>query len=225
MTARTPHDYHHPAQPPPRYEPVGFHPGDAVLFLGDGSTAAEPGYVSLVAQALARTRSDLELRLLNAGREGATSRSALAHLPEDVLAHHPAWVVISLGLNDLSHVVAGDADGVALPEFEDLYTRLVAALREAGIGVILMTTSVLGEDLTSKRNGFLKDYNRFIRDLAGREGLRVVDVNRAFQNAYDRAAAYKQEISLTTDGVHPNLQGHAVIARTFMTELGLLDSR
>lgn len=222
MTARTPHDYHHPAQPPPRYETVAFNPGDTVLFLGDASTAAEPGYVALVAQALARTRSDLDLHLLNAGREGATSRSALAHVQEDVLAHRPDWVVISLGLNDLNNVVAGNADGVALPEFEDLYTRLVGALREAGIQVILMTTSVLGEDLTSKRNGFLKDYNRFIRDLAGREGLRVVDVNRAFHNAYDRATTYKQTISLTTDGVHPNLQGHAVIARTFMTELGLL---
>jgi lysophospholipase L1-like esterase len=222
MTARTPHDYHHPSQPSPRYETVGFNPGDTVLFLGDGTTAAEPGYVSLVAQALARTRSDLELRLLNAGREGATSRSALAHVAEDVLAHQPDWVVIGLGLNDLNNVVAGHPDGVALPEFEDLYTRLVQALRDAGIQLILMTTSVLGEDLKSKRNGFLKDYNRFIRELAGREGLRVVDVNRAFQDAYDRAATYKQTISLTTDGVHPNLQGHAIIARTFMTELGLL---
>ncbi len=223
MTARTPHDYNHPSQPLPRYEPVGFIPGDTVLFLGDSSTAADPGYVSLVAQALARTRSDLDLRLLNAGREGATSRSALAHLPEDVLAHHPQWVVISLGLNDLNNVIAGNADGVALPEFEEHYARIVQVLREAGIGVILMTTSVLGEDLKSKRNGLLKDYNRALRELAGREKLRLVDVNRAFQNAYDRAVTYKQEISLTTDGVHPNLQGHAVIARTFMTELGLLE--
>jgi acyl-CoA thioesterase-1 len=146
MTARTPHDYHHPSQPSPRYETVGFNPGDTVLFLGDGTTAAEPGYVSLVAQALARTRSDLELRLLNAGREGATSRSALAHVAEDVLAHQPDWVVIGLGLNDLSSVVAGQPEGVALPEFEDLYPRLVQALRDAGIQVILMTTRVLGED-------------------------------------------------------------------------------
>jgi lysophospholipase L1-like esterase len=222
MTAHTPFHYHHPETPPPRHEPVGFVPGDTVLFLGDSITAADPGYVSIIAQSLARTRADLHLRLLNAGREGDTSRTAVLRLAQDVLAHQPDWVVINLGLNDLNNVVAGNSAGVALPEFQEHYSRIVQTVRDAGCQVILMTTGVLGEDLKSKRNGFLKEYNSFIRTLAEREGLRLVDVNRAFLNAYDRAATYKQEVTLTTDGVHPNLQGYALIARTFIMELGLL---
>ena len=221
MTARTPHHYHHPETPPPQYAPVGFAPGDTVLFLGDSITAADPGYVSIIAQALARTRADLPLRLLNAGRADDTTRTALARLPGDVLVHQPAWVVINLGINDLNHVMAGHPEGVALPEFQEHYTRIVQTLQAAGSRVILLTTSILGENLKGKGNRFLKDYNGFIRALAEREKLRLVDVNRAFHAAYDRAATYKQEVALTTDGVHPNLQGYALIARTFMIELGL----
>src|SRR4051794_11901160 len=105
MTAHTPYHYHHPEQPPVRYAPVGFAPGDRVLFLGDSITATETGYVSILAQSLARTRPDLALHLLNAGREGDTTRSAAARLDQDVLAHAPDWVVIHLGLNDLNESI------------------------------------------------------------------------------------------------------------------------
>src|SRR5690349_17572413 len=125
MTARTPYDYHHPSQPPKRYPPVGFAPGDRVLFLGDSITASEEGYVDILAQALGRTRPDLDLRLLNAGREGDTTRSAAARLAADVLDHGPDWVVISLGINDLNESLAGSTLGVPLPEFEQRYAALV----------------------------------------------------------------------------------------------------
>src|SRR5205823_4294456 len=117
---------------------------------------------------------------------------------------------------------AGSNAGVPLAEFAERYTAIVAALRAAEITVILLTTSVIGENPAGRANRLLKPYNAAIRDLAARENLRLVDINRAFHDAYDRAAAYKQEVTLTSDGLHPNRQGHALMARTIMTELGLL---
>ena len=129
---------------------MGFAPGDRVLFLGDSITAREPGYVSLLAQSLARTRPDLALHLLNAGREGDTTRSAAARLAQDVLAHDPDWVVLSLGLNDLNESIAGSALGVPLPEFEQRYPHLVAALAGGGPQSDPDDHQRLGENLNSR---------------------------------------------------------------------------
>ena len=219
MTARTPFHYHHSAPPPPRVAPLPLAPGTTLLVLGDGITAAEPGYVSLIAQALARTRPDLGLRVLNAGLDGDTLHSALARLDRDVLAHDPAWVAVHLGLGE-----ARGGPGAGSPdELTGLARALLARLRDTGIGVILLTTTVAGEQPDSRANRLLRDYNAALRALAAETGARLVDVWQAFADAYDRAAAYKQEVALTTDGVHPNLQGHALIARTFLAAVGLLD--
>ena len=218
-----PHHSHQPATPvTPPPPPIGFTTGDTILFLGDSITAEEEGYVAVIAQALARTRSDLLLSLLNAGREGDTTRTALQRLQYDVLDHNPQWVILSLGINDLNNLLAGSRDGVPPDEFSAHYRQILSILAAAGIGVVPLTTTMIGEDVTSKRNKLLKDYNGPIRTLAAEGGLRLVDVNRAFHNAYDRAATYKQAIQLTRDGIHPNRQGHALIARTFLSELGLL---
>jgi lysophospholipase L1-like esterase len=49
-----------------------------------------------------------------------------------------------------------------------------------------------------------------------------VDLYRAFYEVYERAANYKQRVTLSSDGIHPNSQGHTLIARTILTQLGLL---
>ena len=65
-------------------------------------------------------------------------------------------------------------------------------------------------------------YNAAILALAARARLPVVDLHRAFYEVYERAGNYKQIVRLSDDGVHPNRQGHALIARALVAQLGLL---
>jgi lysophospholipase L1-like esterase len=192
-----------------------------MLFFGDSITAASPGYLDVLQQVLRHRRPDLGLRLINAGIAGNTIRDLRARLDRDVLARRPDWVVICIGANDYFGAARGPG-GVPLSEFEAGYRALVERLQSAGIDPVLLTIPVIGSDEEDSPIPDPRAYNAAIQALAQSAGLRLVDVHRAFYAVYERAVQYKQVIALSTDGIHPNSQGHALIARTLVQELGLL---
>ena len=196
--------------------PLDVSPGQTMVFLGDSITAADPGFVGVLQQALAHTRPELGLRVIAAGVPGDTVDNLLARLP-DALAAHPAWVVICIGANDYR---AGAEPGLA--PFLAAYAGLIGRLREAGATPILMTIPVIEALDANPPIPDPRAYNAAIEALAAREGLRVVDLYRAFYEVHERAANYKQRVALSSDGIHPNSQGHTLIARTILTQLGLL---
>ena len=224
---------HHPAhnvpprptadEPPASQEapPLPVQPGQTFLFFGDSITAATPGYLDVLQQVLSHSRPDLGLRLINAGLPGNTVRDLAARLDGDVLARRPDWVVICIGANDYFGAARGRG-GVPLAAFDAAYRALVARLQGAGIDPILMTIPVIGSDEEDSPIPDPQAYNAAIRALAQSAGLCLVDIHRAFSAVYERAAQYKQIVSLSTDGIHPNHQGHALIARTLVQQLGLL---
>lgn len=222
---------HHPAHnqvpgPPSVETPSGlrvaFAPGDQLLFLGDSITAAQPSYVDVVRQALAHTRPDLGLQVINGGVSGNTVRDLEARLGRDVLAQAPAWVAVCIGTNDYFRAATGQPGGVPLPEFEARYRALLDRIATAGCRAILLTIPVLGSPGADRPIPDPRSYNQAIRHLAEATGRPLVDTQRPFHEVYERAARYKQQVSLTTDGIHPNHQGHALIARAFLVQLGLL---
>jgi lysophospholipase L1-like esterase len=220
---------HHPAHHvPPRpiaeeqtITPLPVQPGQTLLFFGDSITAATPGYLDVLQQVLSHRRPDLGLRLINAGIPGNTIRDLAARLDRDVLGRHPDWVLICIGANDYFGAARG-LGGVPLAAFEAGYRALVERLQGAGIDPILMTIPVIGSDEEDSPIPDPRAYNAAIKTLAQGAGLRLVDVHRAFYAVYERAAQYKQIVALSTDGIHPNHQGHALIARTLVQQLGLL---
>ncbi len=197
-------------------------PGQSLLFFGDSITAAQPGYVEVLAQALAHTRTDLGLRLINAGISGNTVRDLEARLDRDVLAQQPTWVAICIGANDYIGAAVADPHGVPLPEFTTRYQALLTRVRAAGIGPILLTIPIIGQDDEDHPIPDPGPYNAAILALAAHERLPVVDLHRAFYEVYERAGNYKQIVRLSDDGIHPNRQGHALIARALIAQLGLL---
>ncbi|HUS15144.1 MAG TPA: SGNH/GDSL hydrolase family protein [Chloroflexia bacterium] len=224
---------HHPAHsnPPPQRPdpgaaaaaPLPLASGQTLLFFGDSITAADPGYVTVLDQAVRHARPELDVRLINAGISGNTVRDLEARFERDVLAHHPTWVAICIGTNDYLGAAAGQPQGVPLAEFEARYDALLGRLEAARIGVVLMTIPVIGSDAPESPLPDPARYNEAIAALAVRHGLRLVDIHRAFRDVYERALHYKQQVLLTTDGIHPNPQGNALIARTLVTHLGLLN--
>jgi acyl-CoA thioesterase-1 len=196
-------------------------PEQVVVFFGDGITAEEPGYIEVIRQALDHTRGDLHLQLVNAGAPGDTIRDLEARLERDVLAAQPAWVVVCIGANDYyKPALAGPA--VPLPEFEARYRALLGHIRAAGATPILLTIPVVGLESEERTIPDPQPYNAAIRALAAAESLPLVDVYQAFHAVYTRAADYKQTVHLSTDGLHPNSQGYALIARSILVQLGLL---
>jgi len=222
---------HHPAHDTPPLKGNGagavdnalpLAPGQSLLFFGDSITAEPSGYVAVLAQALAHTRADLGLRLINAGISGNTVRDLEARLDRDVLAQHPTYVAICIGANDYLGAAAGDPHGVPLQEFISRYHGLLDRLRAGGVQTVLLTIPISGQDDEDHPIPDPGPYNAAILALAARERLPAVDLQRAFHEVYERAGNYKQIVRLSDDGIHPNRQGHALIARALVAQLGLL---
>ena len=193
--------------------------GQKVAFMGDSITAqgweVQGGYVQLVAAGLKTL--GVNIVPIPAGVGGNTSKNMLSRLDHDVLSQKPDWLTLSCGVNDVWH----GADGVALDPFEKNITSIVDQAQAAGIKVVILTATVIGEDLSNEANKKLIPYNDFLRKLARERNLPIADENQAFQDAI-KATPQAPGTQLLThdDGVHPDSNGHVVMARTLLAAFG-----
>ncbi len=109
-----------------------------------------------------------------------------------------------------------------LPVFRSALAEAIGELRSAGVRCVLMTPVAVSNDLHHPLNLALRAYSRVIREVAGAEGIPLIDVERAFRDVLERATNYKQKVSLADEGGVANPQGLVLIARTFLNAFGLL---
>ncbi|MGE5623628.1 MAG: SGNH/GDSL hydrolase family protein [Methanocella sp.] len=186
---------------------------DVLVCLGDSITEAAEGYVGQVANHLYVCHPETRVLVLNAGISGHRIVDLLARLDRDVIDRKPQWVTVSVGINDVWHELIPGHRGISLPDFRTGYEELVARLKAGTQArLFLMTTTVIGEELENEPNRTLRGYNAVIRELAEREGLGLIDLNQAFQDAIRRGRAVNPVYHLTYDGVHPTPAGHHLIA-------------
>lgn len=131
-------------------------------------------------------------------------------------------VVVFGGTNDHGH---GDApfgcDGDRTADTfrgacHYLFTALKKRFPDAFI-LVLTPLHRVGEDVPKGSKGYLlKDYVQAIRDTAGQYGLPVLDL---FETSAIQAHIPETAAKLTTDGLHPNDEGHAILAREIGTYL------
>ncbi|HIJ74090.1 MAG TPA: arylesterase [Candidatus Hydrogenedentes bacterium] len=174
-------------------------PGEVIVCLGDSITqghGATPGkdYPSQLAAMLGR-------RVVNAGRDGDTTESALARLERDVLSHKPRLVIIELGGNDFLQRKPKDKTLANLD-------RIVSSCTDAGAmvavvhfkcGILLSDPYLDGYKATAKRHG-------------------AAFVPRALKNIFGRPGRM-------TDPIHPNDDGYALFAARVAAVVGpLLES-
>lgn len=208
-------------------------PGGIFMF-GDSTTATRPGaiekvYSERVREALLGMGSSLNV--YNAGRGGNTTGDALARFERDVLRFKPRVVVLQFGINDAAVDVwkTPPATGARVPmdEYEQNLRTMIERARKRGAKVVLMTTNPLRwtdrlKQLYGKPpydpdapDGFdaplLARYNEVVRRLAKQLETGLVDVREAFA---EHAAQPGQSMDdLLLDGMHPNDQGHRIIAQ------------
>ena len=193
--------------------------GQKVAFMGDSITAqgweVPGGYVKLVTAGLETL--GIKIVPVPAGVGGNTSLNMLARLDRDVLSKKPDWLTLSCGVNDVWHGV----DGVALDPYEKNITSIVDQAQAAGIKVVILTATVIGEDVKNEANTKLIPYNEFLRKLASDRHLPIADENQAFQDAIKATPPLPGTRLLThDDGVHPDTEGHILMAKTLLAAFG-----
>jgi acyl-CoA thioesterase-1 len=166
--------------------------GNLVAFFGNSITQ---GYGVLPEESFpARTAKALGVPFVNAGISGDTMSAGLARMERDVLAHHPRLVVVEFGGNDfLRRVPLEDT-------LRSLDTIVATLVREGAMVAILEVGVGPGG------SAYLKGYQA----VADRHGAVLVpDILRGILNAS----------SLKVDAIHPNAEGHRVIAERVVTAL------
>lgn len=195
--------------------------GEKIAFLGDSITAAgfsnAGGYVQLIGAGLAA--NGVKVELIGAGWSGHKSDQMLARLDRDVLSKKPQWMTLSCGVNDVWH----GPKGILLPDYEKNITAIIDQAQQAGIKVVILTSTMITEDQNNPNNKKLEPYNQFLSKLAKEKSCQLADLNANMQAAL--ADARKSPTAkgnlLTTDGVHMAFAGDAMMASGVLKSLGL----
>ena len=190
--------------------------GDRVAFLGDSLTQGgwekPDGWVRQVVAALAD--DGVVVEVVPAGIGGHRSVDMADRLQRDVLDHRPDVVVLSCGVNDVWH---GEG-GVPLAEYREHVADIVRRCKAAGARAVVLTSTIIGEELDNETNRLLAPYNAFLRELADSEGCLLIDTGGAFVAAVTTGPGTGAH--LTDDGVHFNARGEQVMARAVLEGLG-----
>jgi lysophospholipase L1-like esterase len=192
--------------------------GQTIAFMGDSITQqgweVPGGYVKLTVAGFETL--GVKIVPIPAGIGGQTSREMVARIITDVIAKKPDWLTLSCGVNDVWH----GAGGVDLENYKKNITSIVDQTQAAGIKVMILTATGIGEDPNNEANKKLAAYNDFLHQLAKERNLPLADENQAFQDAVKAAAVPGVKAVTHDDGVHPDSNGHQVLAKTLLAAFG-----
>lgn len=201
---------------------ISIKAGEKLAFLGDSITqqgkGRPGGYVNLVSHALAT--HGVKIEIIGAGISGHKSNQMLARLDKDVLSHKPQWMTLSCGVNDVWH----GANGVTLEDYKKNITSIVEKAQAANVKVVLLTSTMIGEDQANPNNQKLIPYNEFLRTLAKEKNCLLADLNADMQEAVKKANTPGKN-ALTGDGVHMAFPGDMMMATGILKTLGLDDKQ
>jgi lysophospholipase L1-like esterase len=217
--------------------------GETIAFMGDSITQAgnkKGGYVDLVMSAL--KSHGLDVKHIPAGKSGHKSTNMLARLDADVISKKPQWMTLSCGVNDVWHfkLVLGKNkfEGVGIEDYKKNITAILDKCQAANIKVMVLTSTMVGEDPSKELNQMMIPYNDFLRQIAKQKGLPLADLNADMQAALKKIPDvpgkpktfgvyfYGGDIQnkLTSDGCHMNAEGNKMMARGILRAFGMTDA-
>ena len=203
-----------------------FESGDKVLFIGDSITdcgrrdAHAPlghGYVRKITELITAKYPERDITYINKGIGGDIVEGLENRWDPDVIAEAPKWLSVKIGINNASRQ---HGEGVSseeyLPVWEACYRRILTrAKTELDASLFLFEIFYIEEDVDAPRPLDVDAYNASIHKLAEEFDARLIPTNAAFDKA---VAARPGALWTTQDGVHPNAEGHTLMALEFLKQ-------
>ena len=188
-----------------------------IVFFGDSITELgvnKGGYIDLLNNRIANNGQTNQFELLGAGIGGNKIYDLYLRLERDVLDKAPNVVVIWVGVNDVWHKSSSNT-GTDFDKFGKFYDAVIKKIQNQGAKVILVTPAAIGEkhDYSNTQDGDLNSYSNWIRQYAATNNIVLVDLRKIFHD-YSVANNPNNVAKgiLTTDGVHLNEKGDALVA-------------
>ncbi len=199
-------------------------PGEQIVAIGDSITAGG-GYLLDIDAVLTQQYPDLKIpKVINKGIGGEKAEDLLKRFNKDVIKLKPAYVTISIGINDVWHRLGAPHDEKVLAAYKKNVAKMVADAQAAGIKVILLAPTVIVEDANAEGNKRLTMYVEAEKQIAAEKKCQFVDLHGMFLTALKQKPA-GQAHWLTADDVHMQPLGNAVMAVGVLRALGVPDAK
>ncbi|WP_433703647.1 GDSL-type esterase/lipase family protein [Prescottella equi] len=191
--------------------------GPGTIFLGDSITqnlnTLANGDQPLLGESFATLVSiKSNQRILyfrNAGVTNDTVQLAAARLQSDVVTYAPDRCVILLGTNNTNQAAPTIPDTMSAYENGIIKPLIAAGIEPIVCTIPPRTGTRVTEPATYRRQG---QWNAFLRSIANRYRLRLVDIYAALVDP----ATGDYAAGLSGDGVHPNKAGYRVMSDAFV---------
>lgn len=205
-----------------------FQSGDKVLFIGDSITDCGRrgdhapfghGYVRKITELITAKYPEREITYVNKGIGGDIVEGLENRWDTDVIDEKPDWLSVKIGINNASRQLGQDISNEEyLPIWEACYRRILTRVKdELSAPLFLFEIFYIEEDVENPRPLAVDAYNESIHKLAEEFDARLIRTNEAFDSA---VAARPGALWTTRDGVHPNAEGHTLMALEFLKQAG-----
>lgn len=211
-----------------------FKANQTLLFIGDSITDCRredpvvqqhwsslgDGYVGFINATLSAVIPETPMRVLNMGISGDRVTDLEARWQSDVLNREPNWLSVMVGINDVWRQFDAEPgpEQVDVEQYELVYGSVLAKTRAQLDGLVLMAPYFLETNREDPMRVKMDAYGAITKKLAVEFDAIYVDT----QAAFDRFLAYQSTHSLCVDRVHPNGVGHMILARAFLSAVGVI---
>ena len=210
-----------------------FHKGDKISFLGNSIT--DGGHYHSYIWLYYMTRFPNErIEIINSGIGGDIVKMMNDRFDEDVLSHHPNVIVLTFGMNDSDYYIylkpgADTAANARIKSSYNNYLMLEKRLKALkNVRIILMTSPPFDETAKLKsadfpgKNAAMLQINAFMKASAKKNNWDFIDLNVPMTTINQREQKMDTSFSLQGTGrIHPEEDGHMVMAYLFLKEQGL----
>jgi acyl-CoA thioesterase I len=204
-----------------------------ILFIGDSITDCgrrEPnhaplgiGYVRLFADLVAiRHPARQDITVLNRGIGGNTVENLRSRWQDDVITHHPDWLSVKIGINDLNQYLSNGNETLSPEGYEAIYRQLLTLTRERlpDTRLLLLTPFYLSDDAVegsyrARVTTILPEYLAAVKRLSEEFDARYVDLHAVFA----AQLRHHHPDRFCPEPVHPYLVGHLLMAEAIYDTL------
>ncbi len=210
---------------PSTQRPLKFmlHETNTIVSIGDSITAAG-GYLRDVDATLAVLYPKLKIpAIVNVGISGQKAEDLVGRFQQDVVNRKPTVVTLSIGINDVWHRLGAPHDENVLKAYKENIEKMVDMAQAADIKVILLAPTLITEDVAADGNARLVAYVDAMKAIAKEKKCGLADLHGMFREALKHKPADVTGDWLTSDGVHMNPLGDAIMAVGVLRGLGVPD--
>ena len=203
--------------------------GDTVAICGDSITEQKE-YSVFIEDYLLMCQPAPDLKAHQFGWSGEKAEGLLNRMSTEVLPFHPTVATTCYGMNDGAYAAIDPARQEAYRKNTE---AIIKKFRDGGIRFIVIGSPGLVDTYTFDRipgrsysatnyNNTLADLARIAREVAAEQGVTYADVYGPMAVVMKAAKAkYGPAYDLAgPDGIHPQANGHLVMAYAFLKALG-----